>query len=316
VTVTASSRYPRRIGRSAQIDSPAESQHAAAGAGTANLADDGPKKVQTTVIKPSRGWVRLGLAELWQYRELLYFLAWRDVKVKYKQTAIGFLWVVVQPVATMIVFTFIFGRLAKVPTNGVPYPLFAYSGLLPWQLFATGLMGAGTGVVGNAGLLTKVYFPRLIIPIASIISGIVDFCAAFLVLIALMVWYGRAPTIAVLALPLFLVLATVTALAVGLWLSMINVRYRDVQYTIPFLTQIWLFLTPIAYATTFIPERYRLLMGLNPITSVVGGFRWALLGAEAPFGREFFLSVAMVGVVLLTGIVFFKRMEKTFADVI
>jgi len=299
------------------IDAPARAAATADGIATQRAADAvAARSASTTVIKPSRGWVTLGLREVWKYRELLFFLIWRDVKVRYKQTVVGLLWVIMQPVATMLLFTFVFGRLAKLPTNGMPYPIFAYSGLLPWQLFAAGLVGAGTGIVGSSNLITKVYFPRLIIPISSVVSGLVDFGAAFVVMIGLMVYYDVAPTIAVLALPLFVLLATLTALAVGLWLSMLNVRYRDIQYTIPFLTQIWLFMTPVAYASGLIPPKYRLLIALNPMTSVVDGFRWALLGQAEPFGTEFYISIGMVGLVLVTGIAFFKRMEKTFADVI
>jgi lipopolysaccharide transport system permease protein len=270
-----------------------------------------------TVIEPSRGWVHLGLREVWRYRELLFFLVWRDVKVRYKQTILGIVWVVMQPVMTMLIFTFVFNRLANIRSgSSVPYPLFAYAGLLPWQLFAGGLTGASTSLVGNAGLLTKVYFPRLVIPFASVISGLVDFAIAFLVLIGLMAYYEQPVHLTVLALPLFIALAVATALAIGLWLSMLNVRFRDIQYTIPFLTQIWLFLTPVAYSTGLIPPKWRWLIGINPLTSVVDGFRWALLGNKAPWGTTFYISLAMVFVILVGGIAFFKRTEKTVADVI
>lgn len=275
-----------------------------------------PVKAPVTRIESSRHPLSLGLREVWHYHELLYFLIWRDIKVRYKQTVVGALWVIVQPVMTMLIFNFVFGRLAGLPSNGIPYPLFVFSGLLPWQLFVAGLMGAGTGVVGSAGLITKVYFPRLIIPIGSVVSGLVDFAIAFFVLVGLMVYYGVTPGVSVLAVPAFVLLAMVTALAVGLWLSMLNVRYRDIQYTIPFLTQIWLFLTPIAYASGLIPARYRGVIALNPMTSVVEGFRWSLLGGPAPFGPTFFVSIAVVAALLVGGLFFFKWMERTFADVI
>jgi lipopolysaccharide transport system permease protein len=275
-----------------------------------------PEAGVETEIKPSRGWVSLDLKSVWRYHELLFFLIWRDVKVRYKQTVVGMLWVVLQPVTTMIVFTLIFGRLAKLPTNGVPYPLFVFSGLLPWQLFTGGLLAAGTSIVGNSGLITKVYFPRLIIPIAAVISGIVDFLVSLCVLIALMVYYGTPWRWQFLALPAFVALTILVAFSVGLWLSMLNVRYRDVQYTIPYVTQLWLFMTPIAYASALIPDKYRLLISLNPMTSVVNGFRWALLGSSGSFGTGFFVSIAVVIAIGTSGIVFFKRVEKTFADLI
>jgi lipopolysaccharide transport system permease protein len=275
-----------------------------------------PEASVVTEIKPSRGWVSLDLKNVWRYHELLFFLAWRDIKVRYKQTVVGVLWVVFQPVMTMIVFTLIFGHLAKLPTNGVPYPLFVFSGLLPWQLFTSGLMGAGTSVVSNAGLITKVYFPRLIIPITAVIAGIVDFLVALCVLIGLMVYYGASWRWEFLTLPAFVALAIAAAFAVGLWLSMLHVRYRDVQYTIPYLTQLGLFLTPIAYSSGLIPERYRLLISFNPMTGVVNGFRWALLGSPGEFGTGFFVSVAVVVALGVSGTIFFRRVEKTFADLI
>lgn len=269
-----------------------------------------------TVIKPSSGWVSLDLKSLWPYHELLFFLIWRDVKVRYKQTVVGLLWVVLQPITTMLVFTFIFGRLANLPTEGIPYPIFAFSGLLPWQLFTSGVMSSSTSVVSSSGMITKVYFPRLIIPITAVISGLVDFLVSFCVLVGLMFYYGIHWRWEFLTLPVFVALAVVTAFSVGLWLSMLNVRYRDVQYTIPYLLQVWLFMTPIAYASGLIPPKYRLLVALNPMTGVVNGFRWAIFGHAATFGVGFYVSITVVFFIGLSGIVFFRRVEKSFADLI
>ena len=272
------------------------------------------------VIEPTRGWAALQLRAVWEYRELLYFLVWRDVKVRYKQTLLGVLWVVLQPVISMVIFTLLFGRLLQVPSGEVPYPIFAYAALLPWNYFASSLTRSSTSLVGSAHLITKVYFPRLVIPISGVLSGLVDFAVAFLVLIVLMVWYGIVPTLATLLLPAFLLLALITALGFGMWLAALNVRYRDVNYIVPFLVQIWMYATPVVYASTLIPERYRFLLGLNPMTGVVEGFRWALLGnrladAAAP-GPLFAVSVAISLVVLVSGAVFFRNTERTFADII
>lgn len=269
-----------------------------------------------TTIRPTGGWISLGLRDVWRYRELLGFLTWRDVKVRYKQTVIGILWVVLQPLLTMLLFTFVFSRLAKLPSQGIPYPLFVYSGLLPWQLFTSGLSGASTSIVGSAGVISKIYFPRLIIPLSSVIAGVVDFLVSFTILVGFLFWYHTSLGWTALTLPLFLLFAMVTAFGVGLWLSMLNVKYRDVQYTIPFLMQIWLFATPVAYASNLIPPKYRLLFALNPMTSVVDGFRWALLGTKPQFGGWTAVSVAMVIVILLGGLVFFRRTERTIVDVI
>jgi lipopolysaccharide transport system permease protein len=270
----------------------------------------------STVIKPSRGWVRLDLKGLWAYHELLFFLVWRDVKVRYKQTVVGILWVVVQPIMTMVVFTFIFGTIAKLPTSGIPYPIFAFSGLLPWQLFATGALAASTSVVSNSNMVTKVYFPRLIIPITGVVSGVVDFCVSLFVLVGLLLYYDIPWRWQLVTLPAFVVLAMATAFAVGLWFSVLNVRYRDVQYVIPYLLQIWLFVTPIAYAATLVPDRYRWLISLNPMTGVVNGFRWAIFGQATPFGAGFFVSIAVIVVLAAGGLMFFRRVEKSFADLI
>lgn len=268
------------------------------------------------VIKAEGSWRSLGLREAWEYRELLFFLTWRDVKVKYKQTYLGVAWAVLQPMLTMIIFSFVFGRVAKLPSHGVPYPLFTYAALLPWQLFANALAQSSNSLVTNQALLTKVYFPRMLIPSATVLAGVVDFTVACVVLFGMMLFYGYYPTARVVVLPAFVLLAGAAALAVGIWLSALNVRYRDVRYTVPFLTQFWLFASPIAYSSSVVPERYRLLYSLNPMASVVDGFRWALFGVEPPS------TVALVGgclttlVLLATGLVFFRRVETTFADVV
>lgn len=269
-----------------------------------------------TLIQPSRGLVSLKLAELWEYRELLYFLTWRDIKVRYKQTAIGAAWAIIQPFFAMVVFSIFFGQLAKIPSDGIPYPIFTYCALLPWQLFAHALNESSNSLVANQGLITKVYFPRLVIPVAPVLAGLVDFGIAFLVMIGMMLYYGIMPTLAVLTIPLFLILAVATALSVGLWLSALNVEYRDVRYTIPFLTQFWLFATPVAYSSSLVPESWRALYGLNPMAGVVEGFRWALLGkAEGP-GTLLVVSVMVVIILFIGGLYYFRRMEKTFADVV
>src|SRR5882672_7033413 len=235
------------------------------------------------IIQPSRGWLKLNLGELWNYRELLYFLVWRDVKVRYKQTALGAAWAILQPFMTMVVFSVFFGRLAKIPSDGVPYPVFAFTALLPWQLFAYALAESSNSLVASQNLITKVYFPRLVIPIAGVLAGLVDFAIAFVVLLGLMAYYGIHPTAAILVLPVFIVFAVAAAMSGGLWLSALNVQFRDVRYTIPFLTQFWMFATPVAYPASLVPEQYRALYGLNPMAGVVEGFRWALLGkAQGP----------------------------------
>jgi lipopolysaccharide transport system permease protein len=266
-------------------------------------------------LQPSRGWASLNLRELWEYRELLYFLTWRDVKVRYKQTALGAVWAIIQPVMTMVAFSLFFGQLGKIPSDGLPYPIFSYAALLPWGFFANALNQASNSLVGNATLLGKVYFPRLVIPISSVLSGVIDFGIAFLVLLGLMAYFQIWPTSAILLLPLFLLLALVTALAVGLWLSALNVEYRDVRYTVPFLTQFWLFATPVAYPSSLLSEPWRTLYGLNPMVGVVEGFRWALLGTGQP-GPMLALSAIVAVGLLVSGAYYFRRMERTFADVV
>lgn len=273
-----------------------------------------------TVIEPTSGWLALRLDRVWQYRELLYFLVWRDLKVRYKQAVLGAMWIVFQPVISMVVFTLLFGRLLNVPSGDVPYPIFAYAALLPWNYFSRSLSLASKGLVGNADLITRVYFPRLIIPMANVLSNLVDFAIAFLVLLALMVYYRIAPTPMVLFLPGFLLLALVTALGFSLWLSAMNVRYRDVSQLVPFLIQMWMYATPVVYGSTLIPERFRFLLALNPMTGVVEGFRWALLGehlADAqPPGALFLVSIAITLVVLIGGAAYFRQTERTFADIV
>ena len=267
-------------------------------------------------IKASKGWVSLRLDELWQYRELLYFLIWRDIKVRYKQTALGAAWAIIQPVMMMVVFSLFFGKLGKIPSDGVPYPIFSFAALVPWTFFAQGLTQSSNSLVGSANLITKVYFPRLAIPIATVLSGVVDFMLAFLVLLGMMLYYGIVPTVNTLWLPLFLLLGVVISLGVGLWLSALNVEYRDVRYVVPFLTQFWMFATPIAYPSSLLHEPWRTVYGLNPMVGVVEGFRWALLGRNAAPGWIIALSSLAALVILMSGAFYFRRMEKTFADVV
>jgi len=267
-------------------------------------------------IEPSRGWVSLKLGELWEYRELLFFLTWRDIKVRYKQTVLGAAWAIIQPVMTMIIFSVIFGQFARLPSDGVPYPIFSYTALLPWNLFAGALTRSTTSVVSSASLVQKVYFPRLVIPVASTLAVLVDFAIAFLVLVGLMFYYGIVPTIATLTLPLFILLALAIALAVGLWLSALNAQYRDVGHAIPFLVQAWMYASPVAYATSLIPERWRTLYALNPMAGVIEGFRWALLGTGQGPGPMLAVSFGMTLLLLVSGALYFRRMEKTFADVV
>ena len=268
-------------------------------------------------IAPSKGWVPLKLKDLWEYRELLYFLIWRDIKVRYKQTALGATWAIIQPFFTMVVFSIFFGHLAKVPSDGIPYPLFSFAALVPWTFFANGLSQSSNSLVGSGTLITKVYFPRLIIPLASVFSGIVDFVLAFLVLLGMMVYYGLFPTtINVLWLPLFLLLALTTSLGVGLWLSALNVEYRDVRYIVPFVTQFWMLATPIGYPSSLLQQPWRTLYGLNPMVGVAEGFRWALLGTNTAPGPIIAVSSAAAVLILVTGAFYFRRMEKTFADLV
>jgi len=268
------------------------------------------------IIQPTHGWIPVNLREVWEYRELLYFLTWRDIKVRYKQTMIGAAWAIIQPFFMMVVFSLFLGHLAKIQSDGIPYPIFVYSALLPWQLFAHALAESSNSLVANERLITKVYFPRLVIPIAAVCGGLVDFAISFVVLLGLMVYYAVVPGVAIVTLPLFVLLAVLTALAVGLWLSALNVQYRDVRYTLGFLTQFWLFATPVAYPSSLVPETWRALYGLNPMAGVVEGFRWALLGkAEGP-GPLLVVSVTVLVLVLIGGAHYFARMEDRFADLV
>lgn len=271
--------------------------------------------VPTLFIRPERGWT-LGLSEVWAHRELLYFLVWRDLKVRYKQTALGGAWAIIQPLFMMLVFSLFFGRLAKMPSDGIPYPLFTFCALLPWQLFAQALSEASSSIVANERLITKVYFPRLIIPLSAVLSALVDFGVAFVVLLLMMFGYGVVPTLAIAAVPLLILLAVLTALGVGLWLSALSVQYRDVRYTLLFVTQFWMFMTPIAYPSSIVPERWRAVYGLNPMAGVVEGFRWALLGKVPAPGPMMAVSIAMVIIILVGGLYYFRRMEDSFADLI
>jgi lipopolysaccharide transport system permease protein len=267
-------------------------------------------------IEANRGWVSLKLREVWEYRELLFFLTWRNIQVRYKQTALGVTWAVIQPLFTMLVFSLFFGRLAKVPSDGVPYPIFAFAALVPWTFFSNGLSQSSNSLVGNSNLIKKVYFPRLTIPISTVLSGLVDFMLAFLMLLGMIFYYGIVLTSNVLWIPLLLLLALVTSLGVGLWLSALNVQYRDVQHAVPFLTQFWMFSTPIAYPSSMLSEPWRTLYGLNPMVGVVEGFRWALLGTQTGPGAILIASSLVAALILVGGAFYFRRMEKTFADVI
>ncbi len=270
---------------------------------------------QTTYLRPSRSWLALDLGELWTYRELIYFMTWRDIKVRYKQTALGVAWAVIQPLLTVLVFTIVFERLLKVSSGGIPYPIFAYSAILPWQLFQGALQRASMSVVTNANLLSKVYFPRLIIPVSAVLASVVDFAIQFLVLLGMMIAFKVTPTWSILWLPLLMALALLTALAVGLWLSALNVQYRDISHMIPVLIQIWMYASPVAYPIENFGAKWRPLVGLNPMAGVIQGFRWALLGTNPP-DILFLISIAMVLLLFVSGLIYFKHMERTFADTI
>jgi lipopolysaccharide transport system permease protein len=275
-----------------------------------------PTEIPLVVFEPSKGWRCLKLKELWNYRELLYFLTWRDVKVRYKQATLGVAWTVIQPLMTMVIFSLIFGQLAKLPSDGIPYPIFSYAALLPWQLFSGTLTRASTSLVSNANLLTKVYFPRLIIPLSAITAGLVDFAISFLVLLGLMLYYGIFPNWVVLLLPFLVLFAVLTALGVGLWLSALNVQYRDVQHMVPFVVQVWMFASPVAYSAGLIPKGlWRIVYGLNPMAGVIQGFRWVLLNGKPP-DELMIVAVIMVMMLLGSGLIYFKHMEKTFADIV
>jgi lipopolysaccharide transport system permease protein len=271
---------------------------------------------RTIVIKPSTGWAALNLKDLWNYRELIYFFTWRDLKVRYKQTLLGASWAILQPVLTMVVFSVFFGGLAKVPSDGVPYPIFSYTALLPWTLFSKALQDASRSLVSSANIISKVYFPRLILPLSSTLAGLVDFLIAFTVLLLMMVFYGIHPTANLWLLPLLILLALVTAIGVSLWLSALNVMYRDVGHMLPFLSQFWMYITPIAYSSSIVPEKWRFIYALNPMTGVVEGFRWSLLGTGEGPGITLLISSCIAVLITISGLFYFRRMERKFADLV
>jgi lipopolysaccharide transport system permease protein len=270
----------------------------------------------TVVIQASRGWAKLRLWDLWDFRDLLYFLVWREIKVRYKQTAIGIAWAVIQPLLTMVVFSLFFGKLAKVPSDGIPYPLFSMTGLVLWTFFSNGLAQSAASLVGNANLITKVYFPRLAIPISAVVSGGVDLAVGIALLLPMLWWGGIAPHLWILWAPAFILLTLITSLGVGFWLSALNVEYRDVRYIVPFLSQLWLFITPIAYPSSLLHGTWRTVYALNPMVAAVEGFRWALLGSAHPPSRVVASSTTVALLMFISGLIYFRRMEKTFADVV
>lgn len=278
--------------------------------------DDEDTKPWDIIISPSKGWVPLNISELRAYYELLYFLIWRNIKIRYKQTVLGAAWAVIQPFFTMIVFSIFFGRLAGIPSEGVPYPIFAYTALVPWTFFANALSQAGNSLLEHERMITKIYFPRLLLPVSAVVGGLLDFAISFSILVGMMVWYGLPFTLGLLLVPFFVLMATLTALGVGLWLSALNVQYRDIRYVIPFLVQFWLFSTPVAYSSRLVPEQWQALYGLNPMAGVVEGFRWALLGTSNISPALVLTSLLTMTVVLISGLYYFLRMEETFADVV
>jgi lipopolysaccharide transport system permease protein len=267
-------------------------------------------------VQPSRGWISLDLGELWSYRELIYFLIWRDVKVRYKQTALGIAWAIIQPVTTMVIFTLFFGRLAKIPSDGVPYPLFTLVALVPWDLFSNGLSRVSNSLVDSSNVIKKVYFPRLVVPLGALCSCLVDFALSFVLLLSMMVYYGVHPTAALVLFPLFVLLTLITCLGTGLWLSALNVQYRDVRYVVPFMVQLWLFATPIVYPSSLLGEPWRTLYGINPMVGVIEGSRWALLNTRTAPGPMVVVSTVAAFALLVSGAFYFRRMERMFADVV
>jgi len=269
------------------------------------------------VIRPKSGWVAIDFKELWGYRELFGFLAWRDILVRYKQTVIGITWALIRPVVTMIVFTVIFGKLAKLPSDGIPYPLLSFTALLPWQFFANALTESSNSLVANANMISKIYFPRLIIPASAVISGVIDFLLCLIILFGLMLWYGVLPNMNILCLPIFFLLALFCSFGTGLWFSALNVEYRDIRHVIPFLVQFGLYISPVGFSSSIIPERWRLVYSLNPMVGVIDGFRWAILGGKTPlYLPGLFLSIFVVAILLVLGGYYFRKMEGTFSDVI
>ncbi len=276
-----------------------------------------PKSVTaTTVIEPSRGWLNINFREVWSYSELLTLLIWRDISIRYRQSLVGIGWAVIQPVMTMVIFTVIFGKFAKLPSDGIPYPIFTYCALLPWTYFARSLTDSSDSLVASSHLITKVYFPRLVLPLSKVFAGLIDFCIAFVLLLGMMVYYGIKPTAGIFFLPVFMLVAILTALSVGLWLTALNVRYRDVKFVVPFLTQFWLYASPVAYTSSLVPPKWQWLYGMNPMTGVIEGFRWALLGRVMPNPIMMLVSFGVVLVLLISGLFYFRRMERTFADII
>lgn len=266
--------------------------------------------------EPSKKWAWPKLRELWEYRELLFFFAWRDIKVRYRQTVMGVLWAIIQPFLTMVIFSLFFGRLANIPSDGLPYPVFSFAALVPWTFFANALTQASNSLVLSGNMLKKIYFPRLALPIATVFAGVVDFALAFIVLLCIMLYYGLVPTVNIIWLPFFALLALITSIGVSLWLAAMNVQFRDVRYTIPFITQAWLFVTPIAYPSSLLPDSLRIVYGLNPMAGVVEGFRWALLGTDTAPGPMLIVSSVVALLLLVSGAFYFRRMENTFADVV
>jgi lipopolysaccharide transport system permease protein len=269
-----------------------------------------------TVIESKRNSLYLNFRELWEFKELLYFLAWRDMKARYAQTILGIAWAVIQPLAAMAIFTVVFSLWARLPSDGLPYPLFAYAALLPWTLLAKSLERSGQSVVAESNLVKKVYFPRVILPIASTLAGVIDFFIAFALLLLLMSWYGIPPTWKVFAIPMLVLFTIGTSLAVSLWLSALNVHYRDVAGAIPLLTQLWMYASPVVYPLSLVPEQWRAVYSLNPMVGIIEGFRWALLGGVAPDMSAAMLSASATGILFLTGLVFFNRMSRTFSDIV
>lgn len=285
---------------------------------TSSIADDGARRgeLPTTVIRPRSRWAALGTRELWAYRELVYFLTWRDVKVRYKQTILGVAWAILQPLLTMVVFSLFFGRLAGIPSDDVPYPLFSFAALVPWWFFANAITQSSNSLVSGANLLRKIYFPRLVMPTASVLAGVIDLLVATTVLFLMMAWYGILPNWTALWLPLLFLLELATALGAGFWLSALNVQFRDVRYAVPFLVQLWMFATPIAYPSSIVPESWRGLYALNPMVGVIEGSRWALLGTETAPGPMVLVSAFAALALLISGALYFRRTERMFADIV
>ncbi len=272
---------------------------------------------QTTIIKPSKGFIPLDFKELYRYRELFVFFAWRNIIIRYKQTALGISWAGLQPVISMVILTVIFGKVAKLPSDGIPYPIMTFAGILPWQFFSTALNQSSLAVVANAGMVNKIYFPRLILPVSSVIASIIDFAIAFTIFIGFMIWYKFVPTIHILFLPLFFLFAVVIAIGIGLWFTALNVAYRDVKHIIPFFLRMGLYISPVGFLSSVVPERYQLIYSLNPLVGLIDGFRWCLLGGKIePNWTGLILSTAVMSLILISGLYYFLKTEKTFADII